>query len=121
MHMLENVEDMHRIVKLAAAFALPADAAAEFTNKVETGEVRIPSRKTIHRAAIKLDYMTMLYERLLFKESLATNTTWLSQFGGDSSPQVTFDFMRLPPLATTWKPDQIRMNIKYMICNIIEA
>jgi hypothetical protein len=108
MQLLKNVDDLERIVKLSAALALPADEAAELTRKIEAGEVRVPSRRTIHKAAIKLDYTSMLYQRQLFKQALLANTKWSSQFGGDSSPQVTFDYMiQTNRSLTNWKLNKI--------------
>ena len=78
---------------LAAAFALTPDEHSEFTRKIDTGALRVPSRWTLQRAAVKLDYLSLLYQRRLFKDALASNEEWVSQFGGDSSPQVTFDYM----------------------------
>ena len=51
------------MVKLASAFALPADEHAIFVARHESGELRVPGKKAILNAAVKLDYLAMLYER----------------------------------------------------------
>ena len=93
MQQLKNAASLDIIVELASAFALSPDDHCEFMWKIETGKLPIPSRSTLHRCAIKLDYISMHYQRHLFTQAVATNTLWTSQFGGDSSPQVTVDYM----------------------------
>jgi hypothetical protein len=90
MMLMRNPETMDEVIKLASAFALSADAHCKF---VEGDNRSIPSRTTVHRAAVKIDYLAMLYQRRLFARARANGDRWKSQFAGDSSPQVTFDFM----------------------------
>ena len=61
MQLLKNAESMETVVGLAAAFALTPDEHSEFTRKIDTGALRVPSRWTLQRAAMKLDYLSLLY------------------------------------------------------------
>ena len=87
MQRLKNAASMGYIVRLASSLVLPADQYAELLSNLDTGKVKILGRNAIQRAAVKLDYISLLFQRELFRESLATNAEWCSQFGGDSSPQ----------------------------------
>jgi hypothetical protein len=92
---LKHSENLPRVVKLASAFVVPVDEHIAFVAGCDSGRVRFPSRYTLHRAAVKLDYLSILYQRRLWSHALHNDVVWSSQFGGDSSPQSTFDFMNM--------------------------
>ena len=61
--LMKSAGTLGEVVKLASAFALPADEHAIFVARHESGELRLPGKKAILKAAVKLDYLAMLYER----------------------------------------------------------
>ena len=93
MQMMKNCENIEQTVRLASAFALTPDEHVASMRKVESREMPLPSRQSILRAAVRINFAACHYDRLLFREALQALTQWISQFGGDSSPQRRFDFM----------------------------
>jgi hypothetical protein len=86
---------MEGAIRLGFAFAMPGDEHVEFIANPDLGATTWPLRYEIERAAVKFDYFNILYQRRLWTKAmgLGDGERWASQFGGDSSPQTSFDPM----------------------------
>ena len=95
MYRIRNPQEVSEMVDVVLGIVLPPDEYLEMKRKLERKELHLPHYSTCYRVAVKLDWLQMLYQQKLFAETLQpdSETWWVSQFGGDSSPQKTFDFM----------------------------
>ena len=91
--LMKNPNQLPEIIRLASALALPPEDHAVFLHKLDTNEVQVPSQDTIYRASVKLDYLSILYQRRVFTQARISGLWWSSQLGADSSPQTTYDFI----------------------------
>ena len=91
--LLKNPNQLPEIIRLASALVLPPEDHAVFLHKLDTDEVKVPSQDTIYRASVKLDYLSILYQRRVFTQARISGLWWSSQLGADSSPQTTYDFI----------------------------
>ncbi len=71
------------------------DDHAEFSAKVASGEIKLPSRSTVYKARTKLDWISMLYQQRLWTKAQSARERWYSQIGADASPQAGHEFLNV--------------------------
>jgi hypothetical protein len=97
MYSLNSPENLEEVVRLASAMVLQPEEHTELLNKIDRGTIKIPKKSAMYTWCVKADWVSMLYQRALFRDTLDIQSPlekWFySQFGGDSSPQKLFDYM----------------------------
>ena len=79
---------LEEVISLGVELALTPQAAAEVTQAIAAGAVKIPSRSTLLGARQKLDILSMYYQRRINKSGV-----FIRHLSIDSSPQVRHDFL----------------------------
>ena len=97
MYALKSPDNLETIVELALGLVLPPDQYYEMKEKIRNKTIKLPTRSTVYLIVVKLDWLNMLYQRVLFSrtcDETDSDREWFSsQLGGDSSPQRTFNYM----------------------------
>jgi len=89
---LKAQDELPLLIKLACAYALPITEYQYVRQRIESGAIRIPKKSAIYKSCVKLDWISMLYQRVLFSKARAGGKRWYSQFGSDTSSHSGFEY-----------------------------
>ena len=89
---MKSPDELPQIIKMACAYVLPIAEYHYVRDRIESGAIRIPKRTAIYKWCVKLDWISMLYQRVLFSKARAGGKRWYSQFGSDASSQSGFEY-----------------------------
>jgi hypothetical protein len=85
---IKPMSDITDIVMLAAEIALKPDELGAFTDRIESGIIRLPGTRTVRRGKQRMDIMAMHWVAQLYKEHDVTAYDII-----DSSPQGGWNFL----------------------------
>ena len=89
---MKSQDELPQMIKLACAYVLPITEYHYVRQRIESGAIRIPQKAAIYKWCVKLDWISMLYQRVLFSKARAEGKRWYSQFGSDASSQSGFEY-----------------------------
>ena len=112
-------QDLSTVLKMAASIACPPETARDVTRRLASGELKVPSVRWLHTCIVKMDIMTMLWERHQHTRGMLSGTH--VHIGMDSSPIGDFDYIvgveyrhRCPELNANMLPHQILGSMMYL-------
>lgn len=91
-YLMKDAGDLESMVRLASGFAMGADEHSDFLAQLDEGKLSIPKKTCVYKMRTKMDWMMMLYQRVLFSKSDGSGQEWVSHFCSDSSPQGGFEY-----------------------------